>query len=173
MLCDALRNITCSCGFWRVAFLICGVLRCSAGYNFGTLATGRFCEVVVRNLQVVFPCDLLAISWPPTDDVGRKNFFELSLPTGPHVVPELLPGRQVGTPDDSGELRADGLPWSVSPDETCVARLRLVPPFFEVRTQFGKKRDDAKRFRCMVFGLGTIHPNTVRVPVHRIETQSA
>ena len=135
------------------------------GYNFATLTTRRFSEVVVGHLQVVTPCDLLAISHRRTDDVRRENFSEFCLPTGPHVVPQLRPRRQVGTFDDLAELRVERLPWSETADEASLARFRLVPPFFEVRPQIEKHRDDARLFPCVVLGFRTIHPNASCVPV--------
>ena len=106
LLGDDVRNITCSCGFWYVAFLIYGDLPATILAHW---LLGHFCEVCVGDLQVVLPRDSHTVSHPRTDHVRQKELFQLGLPADPHVVPQLGPGRQVGTSDNLGEVCVDGL----------------------------------------------------------------
>ena len=62
-------------------------------------------EVLIGHLQVMPPRNLLAVAHPGADHVRRKLLFELRLPAGPQVVPQLRPVLQAGPLDDPLELR--------------------------------------------------------------------
>ena len=69
-------------------------------------------------------------------------------------MPNFGPRLQISPLDNLGQRRAEILLWvTIADDEMRFARVRLMPPFFEVRTQLAQHRDDARLFLYLVLGL--------------------
>jgi len=68
---------------------------------------GYPCEVLVANLEIVLAGDLHGIPDPFADDMNRGLGRQLGLAGGPHIVEQLVPGRQAGRFEQVDEFYKD------------------------------------------------------------------
>jgi hypothetical protein len=152
-------------GAFRPAAAACGV-----GFCLGT-PHGLF-KVVVGDLQVMRPRDVLAIPDPSAHDAARKAFSERSLMTCPQVVKKLRPWSETRGLDEPLELCSKmAMAVSAPADHVRLSRLRrriasILRLHRQVPSGVGRSLDTRAQSEQTAGGAGraTVGPSSVPPP---------